>query len=198
MSTSQIAGFTTGQVGAFSANQLNSAKPVTLSPLTLAGSGTLYGIPAGTQDYQLTTIDASQFTNGGTISITIALGNGASGASYDLFDATTGVTLSSDGRPLLSLANAYDVGPGATTTLSYTFKAGQSTRYLLGIEGNWGSSPSSTNSYSYGVNVTPQNVFYGSVVDTFNPISNKSKIEKSFLLNLKFNISLNICSYFIE
>jgi hypothetical protein len=125
--------------------------PVVTFPLT--GSGTLHGTPINTQNWQFFPIDVSQFANGGTIHISISLGAGQSAASYDLFTTTT-PALTSEGRPIGSLANAYDVSPSTTTNLSYAFNANGGNRiYYLGIEGNWFSPTSATNTFNYTVTV---------------------------------------------
>lgn len=125
--------------------------PAPVFPLT--GGGTLHGTPINTQNWEFFPIDVSQFSNGGTIHIAISLGAGQSAASYDLFTTTT-PALTGDGRPIGSLANAYDVAPGTTTNLSYTFSANGGNRiYYLGIEGNWFSQPTDTNNFSYTITV---------------------------------------------
>jgi len=85
--------------------------------------------------------------------MTLQLGNGQSSASYDLFNTNDlTVDVGGDGRPVNSLANAYDVPPGTQTQLTYTFAAGGPQIYYLGIEGNWFSS-SLSNSYSFSISI---------------------------------------------
>ena len=84
------------------------------------------------------------------MTIVIRLGQGRSAASYDLFYNNTPV-LTADGRPRDSLVNAYDVPPGAVTTLRYRFPAGGPSVYYLGIEGNWFSSTTDENTFTYDV-----------------------------------------------
>jgi flagellin-like hook-associated protein FlgL len=105
----------------------------------------------GTQNYTtVVDIDTTSYSSGGTIDIAIQLGNGASGASYDLYKNA----ITTNARPINSLANAYDVGPGSNVSLSYNFTASSSDHYLLGLEGNWFSDPQSTNTFNYSITVT--------------------------------------------
>lgn len=143
------------------------------NPIT--GSGVLHGTPIGTQDYTtVVDIDTTSYSSGGTIAIVIQLGNGASGASYDLYKnaITTNV------RPINSLANAYDVGPGSTVNLSYTFSASSSDHYILGFEGNWFSDPQSTNTFNYSITVsgafTPC-----SITTQLNAVNSLNQIDQS-------------------
>ena len=129
--------------------------PALAGPLVLKGSGTLQATPPGTQNYTTQVeIDTTKFANGGTITATIKLGNGVSAASYNLFRNAVTVTPAPNSVPINSLAQAYDVSPGSTTQLTYAFPASASDKYILGIEGNWGSPAGSTNSFTYEVTVT--------------------------------------------
>lgn len=149
------------QVGAESSDNLmvsvgdfrtSSIIPSIAGPLVLKGSGTLQATPPGTQNYTTQVqIDTTKFPSGGRITATIVLGNGVSGASYNLF--RNAVTVA-NGQPINSLAQAYDVSPGRTIQLAYNFPASASDKYILGIEGNWGSPAGSTNSFTYEVTVT--------------------------------------------
>jgi len=123
------------------------------STFPLTGGGTLNGTPINTQNWQFFPIDVSQFSNGGTIRISVSLGTGQSAASYDLFTTTT-PALTSEGRPIGSLVNAYDVPPNTTTNLNYTFSPNGGNRiYYLGINGNWFSQPADTNTFNYTITV---------------------------------------------
>ena len=157
------------------------------NPIT--GSGVLHGTPIGTQDYTtVVDIDTTSYSSGGTIAIVIQLGNGASGASYDLYKnaITTNV------RPINSLANAYDVGPGSTVNLSYTFAASPSDHYILGFEGNWFSSPQSTNTFTYSITIsgafTPC-----SITTQLNAVNSLNQIDQS--LASVSNVRATIGSY---
>jgi flagellin len=145
------------------------------NPIT--GSGVLHGTPGGTQDYTtVVDIDTTSYSSGGTIAIVIQLGNGASGASYDLYKnaITTNV------RPINSLANAYDVGPGSTVNLSYTFAASPSDHYILGFEGNWFSSPQSTNTFNYSITVSGATVTPSSSIATqLEAVNSLNQIDRS-------------------
>jgi flagellin len=150
------------QVGANSGDQSDvqvarvdsSLVPPVSGALRISGAGTLRTTPLYTQNYTtLVEIDTRAFTSGGTIAVTINLGNGTSAASYDLY--RNSVTYGgAENRPIGSLANAYDVAPGRTTVLNYNFSASTTDRYLLGIEGNWFSPAGATNTFSYEVVVT--------------------------------------------
>lgn len=124
-----------------------------LEPSYQSGSGTLTGVKPGTQQWRFFAIDVEPFKFGGSIKVEINLGSGLSGASYDLFGTSTPST-TADGRPLGSLANAYDVPPGSKTTLTYNFSNNKTPSYFLGIQGNWYSPSSATNTYSFEVWVT--------------------------------------------
>ncbi len=136
--------------------------PVIASAITLTGSGTLTAPGYNNHAYTFVNIDASQFTSGGKISISITLGNGVSSASYDLYQASyIPVTI---GQPQNSLVNAYDVSPGSTTNLAYSFGPGSSNQFKLGLEGNWFSPAGSTNTYTYTIVITAaQSITFGSV-----------------------------------
>jgi hypothetical protein len=123
-----------------------------LEPLVYSGSGTLTGTPTWAQNYGFVYVDAAKFTGGGTLNFTVNLGSGSNSASYDLFKASTPVIIS--GRPIDSLANAYDVGPNSTHTLTYKFGPGSDNVFKLGIEGNWSGS-AGTNTYTYTGRVEP-------------------------------------------
>lgn len=120
------------------------------APALYSGQGTLRGTPPGTQNWTFFPIDVKDYPNGGEMTIVIRLGQGRSAASYDLFYNNT-PALTADGRPRDSLVNAYDVPPGAVTTLRYRFPAGGPDTYYLGIEGNWFSSTTDENTFTYDV-----------------------------------------------
>lgn len=119
-----------------------------LVPSYQSGSGSLNGVTPGTQKWRFFAIDVEPFKFGGTIRVEISLGSGQSGASYDLFDTSTPF-ITADGRPLGSLANAYDFPPGTKSTLTYNFSNNKTKTYFLGIQGNWGSPSSATNTYTF-------------------------------------------------
>lgn len=119
-----------------------------LEPTTQSGSGTLNGVKPGTQKWRFFAIDVEPFKFGGNLKVEINLGAGQSGASYDLF-VTSSPPVAADGRPLGSLAYAYDVAPGSKTTLTYSFSDNRIKTYFLGIQGSWSSPTTATNTYSF-------------------------------------------------
>ncbi|HTC95449.1 MAG TPA: hypothetical protein VK699_18530 [Terriglobales bacterium] len=131
-----------------------SSTPDTIAHLVpgsdFAGQGSLVAPGRWKHNYRTIRLDASQFANGGTLHITITLGNGASDASFDLYPMGP---LPTDGFPK-SLAHAYDVPRGSTAKIDYRFDHGQV--YLLGAEGNWNSKAGTTNTYSFVVDVKMQ------------------------------------------
>lgn len=146
------------------------------NPITINGSGVLHGTPNATQDYTtVVDIDTTSYTSNGNIAIVIQLGNGASAASYDLYKNAITTNI----RPINSLANAYDVGPGSTTRLSYNFTASSSDHYILGIEGNWGN-PQSTNTFDYSITVSGESVTSScSIATQLDAVSSLNQIDQS-------------------
>ena len=124
-----------------------------LEPSYQSGAGSLTGGTPGTNKWKFFAIDVAPFTFGGTMKVEISLGAGQSGASYDLF-FTSSPPVTADGRPLGSLANAYDVAPGSKTTLTYNFTNNKIKTYYLGVQGNWNSPISATNTYTFEAWVT--------------------------------------------
>ncbi len=142
---------------------------------TMTGSGVLHGTPNGTQDYTtIVDIDTTSYTSGGNIAIVIQLGNGASAASYDLYKNAITTNI----RPINSLANAYDVLPGTTTNLSYNFTASPSDHYILGIEGSWGN-PQSTNTFDYSITVSGVRVTPCSITTQLDAVNSLNQIDQS-------------------
>jgi hypothetical protein len=131
-----------------------SSTPDTIAHLVagsdFAGQGSLVAPGRWKHNYRTIRLDASQFANGGTLHITITLGNGASDASFDLYPMGP---LPTDGFPK-SLAHAYDVPRASTAKIDYRFDHGQV--FLLGAEGNWNSKAGTTNTYSLVVDVKTQ------------------------------------------
>jgi hypothetical protein len=70
------------------------------------GQGTLVAPARGKHSYRVIMLDTSRFVNGGTIHITITVGDGESEASFDLYPQ--GLPLPSEGFPN-SLANAWNI-----------------------------------------------------------------------------------------
>jgi hypothetical protein len=115
---------------------------------TATGQGTVVAPGRGKHNYLTTNLDATQFTNGGTLHITITVGDGASEASFDLFPQ--GLPLPSEGFPN-SLAGVHNVRSGAGTTIDYHFSHGSI--FQFAAEGSWNSKPGDKNSYSIVVEV---------------------------------------------
>jgi hypothetical protein len=113
-----------------------------ITSVKITNSGLLVAPGNRRHNYALTPIDARQFSKG-TIKIEISVGSGESSGSFDLF---------ADGMPIpkvgsvRSVAHSYDMSPGASATITYSFNNGQ--LFLLGAEGNWFSPEGATNSYS--------------------------------------------------
>jgi hypothetical protein len=112
------------------------------------GQGTLVAPGRGKHSYRVIMLDASRFVNGGTIHITITVGNGESEASFDLYPQ--GLPLPSEGFPT-SLANAVNIRSGSGAKLNYRFAHG--TVFQFGAEGSWNSKAGATNTYSFVVDV---------------------------------------------
>lgn len=116
-----------------------------LTPGTAStGDGTVVAPGRGKHNYLVTNLDATKFTNGGVLHITITAGNGASEASFDLYPG--GVQLPSEGFPN-SLAGSHNVRSGAAAKIDYRFDRGSV--FQLAAEGSWNSKPGDTNTYSF-------------------------------------------------
>jgi len=133
---------------------LGSGLAVQNTTVSYSGNASLSGLPSGTHNYTTQIrLDTTKFINGGTMTMQVVLGNGTSAASYDLYknEITTG---GAENRPINSLKNAYYVAPGTTTNLSYTFPSSSTDTYVFGVEGNWFSPTSATNTFTYSINIT--------------------------------------------
>ena len=115
------------------------------------GQGTLVAPGRGKHSYQVIMLDASRFANGGTIHITITVGNGESEASFDLYPQ--GLPLPSEGLPN-SLAHAVNIHSGSGAKINYHFARG--TVFQFGAEGSWNSKAGAANAYSFVVDVDSQ------------------------------------------
>jgi hypothetical protein len=115
------------------------------------GQGALVAPGMWKHNYRTIRLDASRFVNGGTLHITITLGNGASDASFDLYPM--GAELPTGGFSK-SLAHAWDVPRNSSAKIDYHFDHGEV--FLLGAEGNWHSKAGTTNTYSFEVVVEAQ------------------------------------------
>jgi len=115
------------------------------------GQGTLVAPGRGKHSYRVILLDASRFVNGGTIHITITLGDGESEASFDLYPQD--LPLPSEGMPN-SLASAVNVRSGSGAKINYRFAHG--TVFQFGAEGSWNAKAGATNTYSFVVDVDSQ------------------------------------------
>jgi hypothetical protein len=112
------------------------------------GQGTLVAPGRGKHNYRVILLDASRFVNGGTIHITITMGEGDSEASFDLYPQ--GLPLPAEGLPN-SLANAHNVHSASGAKINYRFAHGGV--FQFGAEGSWNAKAGATNSYSFVVDV---------------------------------------------
>jgi hypothetical protein len=115
---------------------------------TFTGQGTLVAPGRRKHGYRVILLDASRFLSGGTIHITITLGDGESEASFDLYPQ--GLPLPSEGLPN-SLANAVNIRSGSGAKINYRFAHG--TVFQFGAEGSWNAKAGATNTYSFVVDV---------------------------------------------
>ena len=115
------------------------------------GQATLVAPGRGKHSYRVIQLDASRFVNGGTIHITITVGDGESEASFDLYPQ--GLPLPSEGFPK-SLANAVNIHRGSGAKINYRFAHGAV--FQFGAEGSWNSKAGATNTYSFVVDVDGQ------------------------------------------
>jgi hypothetical protein len=116
---------------------------------TATGQGTLVAPGRGKHSYRVILLDASRFVNGGTIHITITVGDGESEASFDLY--RQGLPLPSEGFPN-SLANAVNIRRGSGAKINYRFSHG--TVFQFGAEGSWNSKAGATNTYNFVIDVS--------------------------------------------
>jgi hypothetical protein len=112
------------------------------------GQGTLVAPGRGKHSYRVIILDASRFVNGGTIHITITVGDGESEASFDLYPQ--GLPLPSEGFSN-SLTSAVNVRRDSGAKINYRFAHG--TVFQFGAEGSWNAKAGATNSYSFVVDV---------------------------------------------
>ena len=106
---------------------------------------------AGFQDYTVVEIDATAFEDGGILTIDISVGYAETAGSFDLFAGAS--KLPTKGTPKNALASAWDIPPGGTERIRYTFERGQSFR--LGATGDGFSKNGSTNAFLATISVEP-------------------------------------------
>lgn len=112
------------------------------------GQGTLVAPGRGKHDYRVVRLDASRFVNGGTIHITITVGDGTSEGSFDLYPEN--LPLPEEGFPT-PLANAWNVTRASGAKIHYHFSHGMV--FQLAAEGSWNSKAGATNTYNLVVDV---------------------------------------------
>jgi hypothetical protein len=129
-----------------------SATPDTIAHLipgsSFTGQGALVAPGRWKHSYRTIRLDASRFVNGGSLHISVALGDGASDASFDLYPKGTDLPTGGFAK---SLAHAYDVPRLSSTKIDYRFDHGDV--FLFAAEGNWNSKAGTTNTYSITVDV---------------------------------------------
>jgi hypothetical protein len=132
--------------------ETSTPETIQLMPGTSAtGQGTLVAPGRGKHSYRVIRLDASRFVGGGTIHITISLGDGESEASFDLYPQ--GMPLPTEGFRH-SLATAINVGSASSAKIDYRFAHG--TVFQFGAEGSWNAKAGATNTYSFVVDVDSQ------------------------------------------
>ena len=105
----------------------------------------------GYKDYTVIEIDATAFENGGVLTIDISVGYAETVGSFDLFAGAS--KLPTKRPPKNALASAWDIPPGGTERIRYTFERGQSFR--LGATGDGFSKNGSTNAFLATISVEP-------------------------------------------
>ncbi len=105
----------------------------------------------GDQDYNVITIDATAFEDGGMLLIDIRMGNAKSGGSFDLFHGDT--ELPTKGIPTQSLTSVWDIPSGQRGIIRYPFDEGKV--FQLGATGTWFSGKGNVNAFQAKISVTP-------------------------------------------
>ena len=105
----------------------------------------------GYQDYTVVEIDATAFENGGVLTIDISVGYAEAAGSFDLFAGDS--KLPTEGVPKNALSSAWNIPPGGTEKIMYTFERGQSFR--LGATGDGFSKKGNTNAFLATISVEP-------------------------------------------
>lgn len=132
-----------------STDDLSAPELIRLTPgRSSTGQGTLIAPGRGKHNYQVILLDASRFVNGGTVHITVTVGEGQSEASFDLYPQ--GLSLPEEGFPN-SLVEARNIRRASGAKLDYRFAHG--TVFQFGAEGSWNAKAGATNTYSFVVDV---------------------------------------------
>ncbi len=108
----------------------------------------------GDQDYNVITIDATAFENGGTLTIDIRMGSAKSGGSFDLFDGDT--ELPTKGIPTQALTSVWDIPSGQRGKICYPFDEGRV--FNLGATGTWFSGKGNINAFHAKISVEPKDL----------------------------------------
>lgn len=127
-----------------SVTALNNLKVVLNDVRTLQEVLNIFRTPEpGYQDYTVVEIDTTAFKKGGVLTIDISVGHAEAAGSFDLFAGDS--KLPTQGAPKNALASAWDIPPGETERITYSFDRGPS--FWFGATGNWFSKKGSTNAF---------------------------------------------------
>ena len=127
-----------------------SSNSMDVKPADLTGIGSIQGTSNGQHNWIFVPVNISNYKSAKTITVIVKLADGKSAANYDIL-ATASPKLNPNGSPMGSLANAYNVTSGSTTTLKYTLENNLVKTYYLAIEGSGSSAVTDTNTYFYGI-----------------------------------------------
>jgi hypothetical protein len=103
----------------------------------------------GYQDYNVITIDATTFKDGGKLTIDIKVGSAKAGGSFDLYDGDTELPLK--GYPDGAIASAWDIPTGQRGRIEYQFEKGK--LFKLGATGTWFSGKGNINAFQAQISV---------------------------------------------
>ncbi|MDE0636375.1 MAG: hypothetical protein OXI43_11060 [Candidatus Poribacteria bacterium] len=106
----------------------------------------------GDQDYNVITIDATAFEDGGTLMIDIRMGSAKSGGSFDLFDGDT--ELPTKGIPTQALTSVWDIPSEQIGKIRHPFDKGKI--FKLGATGTWFSGKGNVNAFQARISVEPK------------------------------------------
>jgi hypothetical protein len=112
------------------------------------GQGTLVAPGRGRHNYVITQLDATKFTNGGTLHIDVVVGDKTSEASFDLYPQGSHTPTSGFPKPL---ASAHNIRSGDSANIDYHFDHGSV--FQFAAEGSWNAKAGDTNTYSFTVDV---------------------------------------------
>lgn len=124
--------------------QSTNALVLTRAQPSGTAEGALTAPGHGRQNFTIIPIDVTDFRSGGTLTIEVALGDGESDGSFDLFP--DGAVIPTEGRVTNSVATLYDLKHGESGTLTYKFASGQV--FQFGATGNWFSREGAVNAFT--------------------------------------------------